>query len=100
MTEKRENIVSRFIGDSIKFVAGIIALAAVTFVVVFLLAAPAFAPYFQGQYMGEFGCSENDSRVVKRMFWVKIALWLICIISWLVVLGYGCTPPDGCGFAK
>jgi len=99
MNHKRENQVAVLLEDLIKFVIGIIALAAVTFVVLFLLFAPAFAPYFQGQYMGEFGCSENDVRVVKRMFFVKIALWLVCIASWLVLLGYGCTPPDGCGLA-
>jgi len=100
MIEKRENVIFGFIGDLIKFIAEIIILAAVTFVVIFALFAPAFAPYFRGRYMGEFGCGNDDKRVKSKMVMVNFVLWMICIFSWIVLLGYGLTPPDGCGLAK
>jgi len=100
MKEKRENMITEFIGDFFKLVIEIIILTLVTFVFVFLLAAPAFAPYFRGRYMGEFGCSENDERVKSKMVMVNIMLWTICICSWLFLIINRMIPPAGCGFAK
>jgi hypothetical protein len=96
MSEKRENLVSTILEDSIKFVAEIVILTAATFIFVFVLFAPFFAPYFEGKYQERYGYGNQS--VILRMFFVKIVLWVICIAGWSVIAYLSLVPPAGCGF--
>jgi hypothetical protein len=93
-----ENMVTKFVTDTIKFAAGVIACAIGGFVIFFLLFTPMFVPYFTGRICGELGCSENDSRVQARILPIKVLFWIICIASWSVILAVQVNINSNCPF--
>jgi hypothetical protein len=93
-----ENMVTKFVTDTIKFVVHLLFCAICGFIVFFLLFTPAFVPYFTGRICGELGCSENDPRVQARILPIKVLFWIICIASWSVILAVQVNINSNCPF--
>lgn len=96
MSQKSENPISEFIGQSVQTGISLLIILPILILTFTILIAPAFGYYLKGDRIATYG-SEQSPRFKHDMLVIWIFLWTVCILGWICVL-YVCQSNKGCGF--